>query len=196
MTTLRIGLDLDGCLADGFDNVVGVLLEEHWGITLEPSQYWNHIRDQCGEEAWKWLWDEGVREHGLFRHQSLVRGAVIAVRKLADEGHQLVYITHRPREASEDTVAWLAHHRFPVDELHITQEPKSSVVPRCDVYLDDSPSVCEDLLRNTDGFMAVRDRPWNQEFRSPVGGGRYFRVKTWEEFASVVNRKRFETKAG
>lgn len=102
------------------------------------------ISDQIGADAYRWLFDEGVKL-GLFRHGHVITGAMLGVRSLKKAGYDLVVVTHRPENAVRDTQAWLNFHfgaedPFPFAGISILSngEPKTDVA--WDVIVDDSPA--------------------------------------------------------
>jgi uncharacterized HAD superfamily protein len=190
--SLRIGVDLDGVLYQ-WEKTARYMLRHvlpnspysddgPLGVT---QTHWNYIRDNISPEHDKWLWREGVRL-GLFRHGHLYPGSIEAVRELAAIG-EVIIITHRPKQAVCDTLAWLAYQQFPLSGVHLltNQEPKSSVRPMCNVYLDDKPANCWDLAENTQAqLVALFERPWNvgpQPWRPGL-----LRVHSWREFIDAV----------
>lgn len=108
----------------------------------EPFRAWA-IPEIIGDNAYKWLFDEGV-QLGLFRHGHVITGAMLGVRALRDAGHELVVVTHRPENGVRDTLAWLDFHfgaeqPYPFSGLAILSngEPKTEV--EFDLLVDDSP---------------------------------------------------------
>src|SRR5882672_2461345 len=183
----RWGIDFDGVMYQ-WDKTARFMLREILpnspykkdGPLGTECTHWNYIQDNVHADDWKWLWKEAVRL-GLFRHGHLYPGTIKAIRKLAELG-DVVVITHRPKQAVTDTLAWLAYQQLPLAGIHVLtdQEPKSSVVPQCDVYLDDKPENCEDLAANTKGRVFMWDRPWNQHSTfSP-------RIHSWGQFERCV----------
>ena len=191
----RIGLDLDGVMYD-FEGASRFLLREHFGVDVpKPSAYWNYTKDWLADngqpDAWEWLWTEGVR-NGLFRHGHMLSGAVRAVNKLVNDGHELVVITSRPATARVDTLMWLGFHAVAAAEVHMLGDfkKKSSVRPYCDVYVDDSAANAGDLLKNTPGTVLLWDRPWNQG--TPVVANteakeRFDIAYDWDRVVEVAN---------
>jgi len=164
----RWGIDIDGVMYH-WDKTARYMLRE----ILPNSPYskdgplgreattWTYIKDNIAPEHWSWLWNEGV-QLGLFRHGHMFPGTIQAIRKLAERG-DVIAITTRPKQAVPDTLAWLAYQKLPIAGIHILtrEEPKSSVLPHCDVYLDDKPENCDDLAENTAGKVFLMTRPNN-----------------------------------
>jgi uncharacterized HAD superfamily protein len=190
--TLRIGVDIDGVMYM-WEKTARYMLREilpdspydKSGPLGQPFSHWDYLDDHCTAEHRKWLWSEGVKL-GLFRHGHLYPGTIKAIRQLAELG-DVIAITHRPKSAVHDTIAWLAYQNLPLAGLHIltNQEPKSQVKPRCDVYIDDKPENVDDFLYNTEARkVALMDRPWNQNFM--LWTDRAVRVSGWQQFVDVV----------
>ena len=181
--SLRVGIDLDGVVYRWTDTA-RYLLNAHRGYSLGESTSWYYIPQHVSAEDWGWLWAEGVRRYGLFRHGNVYPGSFDALIEIARVA-RLVIITGRPRAAARDTVAWLGFHNVPLDELHIVGDRlKSTVEPPCHLYVDDNPENCADLAENRPGSRVLLiDRPWNHD--RPVGGG--IRVDGWPQVLWHLN---------
>jgi uncharacterized HAD superfamily protein len=189
---MRIGVDIDGVMYM-WEKTARYMLREilpnspykKEGPLGATSDGWDYIQNNVDPAHWKWLWKEGI-PLGLFRHGHLYPGTIKAIRRLAELG-DVVAITHRPKSAVHDTLAWLAYQNLPLSGLHILtdQEPKSKVEPKCEVYIDDKPENVEDFLRGTNArLVALMSRPWNENFMewSP----RCRRVDNWQQFIDAV----------
>ena len=181
MTSLRLGIDLDGVVADFVAGWISRYNQEFEAdLTPASVQTWDglhtltHFRDKA--EFWKW-----ASEHGggsVFRHLETYDGATDALHELAGHGHEIVIITLKPDWAVHDTFAWIADHRIPTREIHVTGE-KWKVA--CDVYLDDSPEQLDRYLeKRPDSLVCRFVRPWN----NPVEGVND--VQSWPEFVERV----------
>ncbi len=192
---MRIGLDIDGVMYQ-WDKTARYMLRDvlpgspYKDVMKQESKGWDWIKDNVSPEHWEWLWTEGVRL-GLFRYGHLYPGTIQAVRRLAEIG-EVVLITHRPKQAVTDTLAWLGLLNLPISGLHLltAMEPKSSVRPACDIYLDDKPENVMDLsgllTRWEDGKLIysggvyLMRRPWNESFPWPTC------VRSLPEFVSAL----------
>ena len=196
---MRIGVDIDGVMYH-WEKTARYMLREILpnspytkdGPLGTESTHWNYIQEAISEAHWAWLWSEGVRL-GLFRHGHLYPGTIKAIRQLAELG-DVVCITHRPKQAVHDTLAWLAYQNLPLAGLHIltNMEPKSTVKPECDIYIDDKADNCDDLFFETNAtLVCLMDRPWNQHAEiyyqnAPEGYG-LCRVDNWQMFVDKVS---------
>ena len=173
MRRFRIALDLDGVVYKWGDTA-RYLIRTYHGIDLGESTHWDYIKDAVPSHVWRWLWNEGV-DNGLFRYGHLYRGAVEGVHALSELG-SVEIVTHRPRNAVNDTLRFLAYLELPLAGVHIltASEPKSSVP--ADVYIDDSPLVAEELSRSGKTLVLV-DRPWNSSPNAPRA--EYVRAYGW-----------------
>lgn len=189
---MRIGLDIDGVMYK-WDKTARYMLRDvlpdspYKELLQQESQGWDWIKENVVPEHWEWLWTEGVRL-GLFRYGHLYPGTIQAVRRLAEIG-DVVLITHRPKNAVTDTLAWLGLLNLPLAGVHLltNQEPKSWVSPHCDVYLDDKPANIYDLAVNTSGTACLMARPWN--VGDPLHRHRVTGIEVvhgWSEFIDKV----------
>lgn len=173
---MKIGLDIDGVMYMWQKTACYMIREvlpnspykHRKDLCEENWSGWNWLKDQVAPEHWDWLWTEGVRL-GLFRYGHLYPGTIQAVRRLAEIG-DVMLITHRPKQAVNDTLAWLGFLDLPLAGLHIlvNQEPKSSVKPECDMYVDDKPENITDLSRHTSGLAYLMRRPWNMHENTQI----------------------------
>ncbi len=189
---MRIGLDIDGVIYQ-WDKTARYMLREvlpnspynepdeffqdglFRGMRMksplrQESQSWDYIQKHVAPEHWEWLWTEGVRL-GLFRYGHLFPGAVQAVRKMAEK-NDVILVTHRPKAAVKDTLAWLALQDLPIVGLHLLTEgePKSTVRPSFDAFIDDKPENVEDVSENSDCMNVIlMRRPWNRHFKWSYG---------------------------
>jgi hypothetical protein len=181
---LRFGLDLDGVIYN-WHKTARYMLRTEFGYPKdgplgdeEVHTEWNSIAKYVTKDEWNWLWNTGVKK-GLFRYGHLYSGSIEAIRQLSFIG-DCVIITHRPRQAVQDTLDWLAYLKLPWMEIHLLTngEPKSSI-PHCDLYVDDKPENITDYLKNTHGYPILWDRPWNRSWVGREKG--YGVVHSWEE---------------
>lgn len=187
--SLRIALDIDGVMYQ-WDKTARYMLREvlpnspykDLPLLKQESSSWHYIQNHVSREHWDWLWVEGVRL-GLFRYGHLYPGTIQAVRELATMG-EVSLITHRPKHAVDDTLAWLGYLKLPLSGVHLltNQEPKSGVRPQFDVYLDDKVKNVNDLFRNTDGDVFLMKRPWSSGGVEPE----VIQVTGWPEFLDEV----------
>lgn len=181
---MRIGLDIDGVVADWESNARR-LLKEEFGVDLPISTGWSSIFDSVPKEQWDWLWSESGGLHSLFLDCEPYPLAAYGVKLLREIG-DVIIVTSVPRVSIEDRLDWLAYHRIFFDEFRVvdSMSEKSKVVPLCDVYIDDSPVVVEDILNHTNARMILWDRPWNRHVISANRG--YYRVDNWDDAIRFV----------
>lgn len=183
---MRIGVDLDGVVYE-WEKTARYMLREYRGLRHptyglhKASDSWDYIPRQVSPEDWYWLWHEGV-DRGLFRYGHVTKGAILGLQALLGAGHDLLVVTHRPKAAVQDTLAWLAYLNIPWSEVHILSngEPKSSVF--AEVLIDDKP---ENVIewRDSDRRALLFHRPWNAS--EEIEGVR--RVYDWAEAADLLN---------
>jgi len=178
---LRLGIDLDGVVAD-FNAGWIARYNDDFGasVPLDAVQVWDgiHKLTHFPDMAGFWEWARGHGRGSIFRHLETYDDAVPTLERLDKAGHDIIIITTKPRWAVHDTFAWIADHRIPTREVHMTWHKWR--VP-CDVYLDDAPHQVESIHRaRPEALMCRFVRPWNE----PVPGVRD--VEDWAAFESAV----------
>lgn len=179
---LRVGIDLDGVVAD-FNSGWVRRYNEDFGAELSHDAVgvWDGLHELTHFRHMEEFWDWARRQEGgsIFRHLEPYEGALEALQRLSRAGHSVVVLTSKPDWAVHDTFAWIAEHRLPTREVHMTEEKWR--VP-CDVYLDDAPHQLARLHETRPEALTCRYvRPWNR----PLPGVRD--VHGWDDFLQVVD---------
>lgn len=174
-----IGVDLDGVVYQ-FHSAWAYMLRTYRGVVMPPENQWQwDTPDVYGsEEDREWLWTEGVRL-GLFRYGHIEKGAIVGLRALSEK-HEVVAVTHRPRVAVPDTLAFLSYANLPWSGVHILSEkqPKTSVA--WDVLIDDKPENIEDAVHHARAAVLFK-QPWNQHY-----GAKY--RANWTNMEETIDR--------
>ncbi len=185
----RIGIDLDGTVADYMAGAIP-LLKEHYG--LEPD--WN-IQAYRIEEVFG-LTNEtrppNMREH-LYEELHLFRDLPkkepdieLMTQLLKRRGYKVYFITARTAHPiiREDTKYWLDKHGFYYDDIfHVEDKGQLCKLMRIHVMLEDERMQIDNLQRNKINIV-IPDQPWNQELPEDPSGlkrGRTRRVHNWRE---------------
>ena len=181
-TGLRLGIDLDGVVADFNAGWTALHNAEFGGgLTAEMVTMWDGLHRLGGFDDMDGFWDWARgNEHrpSIFRHLDLLPGALDTLRRLDADGHEIVIVSTKPDWAIHETLHWLADNQLPTREVHLTFT-KHEV--DCDIYLDDAPHVLPELVRHRPDALVCRFiRPWNR----PVEGTTD--VADWSEFHAVV----------
>ncbi len=164
---MRLGIDLDGVIANFNDGWIERYNRE-FGTTIDPASvtFWDgiHTLTHFDDMDEFWVWSVDLDGASLFRHLTPYPGSIEALRTLADAGHQIVILSHKPDFAIWDTYAWLAEHQVPTREVHLI-ESKWDI--GCDLYLDDADHNLKAYrLHRPDRIICRYVQPWN----NPVDG--------------------------
>lgn len=181
MRSLRLGIDLDGVVADFNAGWIERYNAEFGSeVPLDAVQAWDglHTMTHFSNNREFWAWAQGHGGGSIFRHLDLYQGAHETLEALTEDGHQIVVVTSKPRWAVHDTFAWLADKRIPTREVHIIEE--KGKVP-CDIYLDDAPHQVRRLVGARPEATVCRFvRPWNDPIEGAID------VHSWGDFRRVV----------
>lgn len=164
MGSLRVGVDLDGVVAD-FTGGWIELYNAEFGASLHTDQVtgWDAPAElttfRSMTEFWRWARTAGSDGRSLFASLRPYPRAVDGLRRLLHEAHVAI-ITTKPGWAIPDTLGWLAALDLPLREVHITSD-KPAVA--CDIYVEDSPKQLRALRRHRPDAVVCRwVRPWNE----------------------------------
>jgi hypothetical protein len=182
---LDIGLDIDGVLYPFVKVVAGYATKVLGRECSDQAGSWDWYNRQWGltSEEFFALCGRGVHGDVLYTEGAPLPGALPAVQALAEAGHRIHYISARAISgvpvslAWHRTAEWLRRWDFPIDSLTISEDKACRPT---DVFLDDSPHMCDMLL------AAGHPRPvlW---CHSPTQTHSADRVFTWAEFLDIVD---------
>lgn len=196
---LRIGVDLDDVCIEFIHTLIDCYNEDisEFGricpqVSYDDFTSWDLVQPEgplefdSYDELWDWVTDRVLE---AWAEAPQVPGARDALRALAAEEHHLVCITSKARDHQRVAYEAVANHCFPFDEIHVTGDKVA--VPRCDVYIDDSPKHLEALTNAyaPDSLVIRFDRPWNRPGQSNATADTWKRVlqliEDWQNPALV-----------
>jgi uncharacterized protein len=159
----NIGLDV-------FHNLKTLEIHEPFGLTAEEGgRMWNsHL-----EEIY-------FTSCPPFPH------AVEALNELVNEGHEVYYVTARPKEHGERTKNWLIENGFPVQDerfyFGMNDEEKIHFIEQLelDYFFDDKPAVLETLFDTTAKVYALSNS-YNRHLDMP-------RITNWLELRKIIEK--------
>jgi 5'(3')-deoxyribonucleotidase len=178
---MRIGVDLDGVVADFTDGWTsqykkdfGKEISENditeWGLAKPLTHF--------EEEIDFWNWAKDIDGSSIFRNLKTYNNAIEVLVDLSLKGHEIVIISSKPWWSIHDTLMWLGENKVPSKEIHFTED-KWKV--SCDVYIDDAPHQLESFVKNVPDKLILRFiRPYNRFVEGTVD------LKSWEELTSLL----------
>jgi phosphoglycolate phosphatase-like HAD superfamily hydrolase len=193
MTSLRVGVDLDGVVFDFVDS-----LRRHLTATLgRPAETmpdastWDFYADDWGLTLEEFLahCHEAANAGVLFTTGAPYPGVVDGLQSLLDAGHSVHLVTDRagfgaPGVAQAQTQAWLADNRVPFTSLTLTSDKTS--VPT-DVFIEDRPKFFTELTAaGVPTFL--RSHRYNESVDCPPDR----RVRDFSAFTRAVLARRHE----
>ena len=182
MRRLRLGIDVDGVLAD-WDFKARELLRREFGMLLNESRHWDDIERQIGPLKWTWLWEEGIKK-GLFLSPPQYPENVRELKDAAKR-HDIVLITKVPWEAREDRLHWLKEKEIPFKQLEMLDKGSNKGDIKCDAYLDDYEVNVEEIAKKQiQAHVCLLDRPWNRKVSLTTFNT--FRVHSLAEFIRFI----------
>lgn len=161
----RIGVDIDGVLAD-FTYPVAELASQMFNLEVSGhATHWNWMRDfgvtgDKERELWGW-----IKEHPeWWGTLPALPGARMAIAYLRESSAEVYFITSKPSFGCKLVVEnWLRHHGYP-DPTVLIAEDKAPIVKalKIQMFVDDRPETCVDVVAKTESRVFMPNRPWNQ----------------------------------
>lgn len=175
---LKIGLDIDGVVADSFP-VFREELNKHYGKDVTKIDH--HDISKVYDVAWDELsifFDENMER--MFSAAKPMKGSVKGILSLLEEGHEVIFVTARKNGAEEEvTLKWFERYEIPRDKGIFTGGlSKTSAVRKygIDIFVDDFlTNVLE--IASLGIPVLLLDAPYNQGVL-PEG---IIRCHSWED---------------
>jgi len=187
----RIGIDLDGTVADYMAGAIP-LLKEHYGLEPDWDKEAYRIEEVFG--LTKETRPPNMREHlyeklHLFRNLPKKEPDIeLLTQLLKYRGYKVYMITARTGHPiiRADTKDWLDEHEFKYDDIfHVEDKASLCRMMRVHVMLEDEVMQIGNLQRSKINVV-VPDQPWNQHLPEDPNSlerkrGRIRRVYNWRE---------------
>lgn len=185
MKRLKIGVDIDGVLADIVARMLPLLSRECGRPVVHEDIVCYRFSEALNipEERVAVLMEE-IALDGHYEAAPVVEGAVESLLQL--EHHTIWLVTARPERTRSQTTRWLAQHGLRYHQLvFTTAAAKARQGDGFDLFIEDN-------LETTLGLSAegipvlLFDRPWNQHAILPDN---VTRVSAWHEIVMAVERR-------
>lgn len=176
---LTVGIDIDDVLFPWYDLAHEASVAAGIANGVTPTQWAPFADYGCTDQEWFDVLAAALHD-GMYE-AAPIPGAVEAVRRIADAGHQVHIVTARGLLAhgltiKAATVAWIEAHDVPHDALHFTGD-KTTV--RTDVFVDDHPKHTA-ALEGVGTTTYLVDRVYNRGTDHPR------RIAHISEFADAI----------
>ncbi|WP_155590441.1 5' nucleotidase, NT5C type [Lysinibacillus cavernae] len=129
------------------------------------------------------MWNSSLEEI-YFTDCPSFAGALETLQALTEQGHDIYYITSRPKQYCAQTKAWMEAQGFPITDGHffcgMQDAEKVSIIKELalDVYVDDKPAVLETLHAVTTTVI-LKNQSYNQHVNLP-------RLFDWQGFQTMI----------
>lgn len=188
---MKLGFDIDDTLINLREHAFRIYqrkLNRHVDIELlRALPNWKihelfGMNEEQGDEMWL-----SNREEIYFTDCPPFPGAVETLQMLADEGHEIYYVTARDKEFGERTMAWMADNRFPVEPgkfyCGMADHEKADVIRKLnlDAYVDDKPAVLNTLI-HLPLRLFVKHQPYNVHLNLR-------RIREWPQFRNMFGNE-------
>jgi len=174
---MKIGLDIDGVLADFVTPFLRRLELRVGGPAIDPASItdpnFQHHPFLTGELVYACMVDASYDPEFWRMLAPLPSPNQWQALNQLSRDNEVVFITHRWVRDAYDinavTCEWLGRHGIDNPVVHFTQDLKSQLVKQMQVelFVDDRHENCEDVATQTDAVVMMPHRPYNQAFEHP-----------------------------
>lgn len=186
---MKFGFDIDDTLINLREHAFHLYnkkLKQTVGLNVFQNISRVEIHEAFGlsDEEGKEMWNSSLEEI-YYTSCPIFPGAVKALHALVNAGHEVYYITARPKEHGERTKAWIKQQGFPVDDKRffygMQDEEKLDIIKELelDYYVDDKPAVLDTLV-NGSTKVYVKDQSYNRHLQDIP------RIVDWTAFINTI----------
>lgn len=169
---MKIILDVDGPIADTIPEVLRNIKEEY-GFERNINDIYDYdLRKSFPSHINPFKY---FKKDGFFYTLKPVEGAIKYIKKLSDDGDDIMFGTDAPMEGYVDKHIWIREYIPFISERNISMISRKDFL-FADVMLDDSPANIENSICT---YPVIFDRPWNRNCKG-------LRVHSWEEFYMFI----------
>jgi uncharacterized protein len=187
---MKLGFDIDDTLINLREHAFHIYnkkMDKNVPIEVFQKLERVEIHEPFGltEEQGSNMWNSSLEEI-YYTSCPPFPNALETLRELDEKGHEIYYITARPKEHGERTKEWLKSQGFPVSDERFyygMKDPeKIEIIKKLklDYYFDDKPEVLNTLLDETETKVFVRDQSYNRHLKFP-------RILDWTDLKKVIN---------
>ncbi len=185
---MKFGFDIDDTLIDLRAHAFS-LYNKKLGknITIEAFQALQRVEihelfgltDSQGSAMWN-----NSLEEIYFTNCPIFKGALETLQALNQQGHDIYYITSRPKQYCAQSQQWMKAQGFPIKEGHffcgMQDTEKVAIIKKLalDVYVDDKPAVLE-TLQDVETKVILKNQSYNEHVTLP-------RLHHWHEFDNII----------
>lgn len=188
---MRLGFDLDEvvvCLNKRVEEYLASTYGIDWSVQSLTSSFYDDAVFHADKETNKEILADIIPlldDPDFQAPCEPVPGAVKALQDLKKHGHKLFFISARPPENRDKTIAWLKKHKIKFDEVatvgHHTDKGIYGRKFKLDMYVDDLPKHLESMSKYKSSWrkgLLLFDNPWNND---AIDANKYTRVYSWKE---------------
>ena len=189
---MKFGFDIDDTLIDLRKHAFNIY-NQKLGKNVPLDQFTNLERveihelfdmtDEQGGEMWK-----SSLEDIYYTDCPVYPNALETLLELDQQGHEIYYITARPKEHGERTKEWMKAQGFPVQDdrffYGMQDGEKIEIIRRLglDYYFDDKPDVVNTLLKEENLQVILKDQSYNRHLT-------FTRLVDWTEIQQILETK-------
>ena len=189
---MKFGFDIDDTLIDLRKHAFNIY-NQKLGKNVPLDQFTNLERveihelfdmtDEQGGEMWK-----SSLEDIYYTDCPVYPNALETLLELDQQGHEIYYITARPKEHGERTKEWMKAQGFPVQDdrffYGMQDGEKIEIIRRLglDYYFDDKPDVVNTLLKEENLKVILKDQSYNRHLT-------FTRLVDWTDIQQILEKK-------
>ncbi|WP_067726656.1 5' nucleotidase, NT5C type [Oceanobacillus damuensis] len=186
---MKFGFDIDDTLINLREHAFHIYnkkLNRDVGINVFKNIQRVEIHEafDMSEEQGKEMWNNSLEEI-YYTYCPPFPGAVETLQTLEEKGHEIYYITARPKEHGERSKEWLKQRGFPVNDKRffygMRDEEKLYTIQKLqlDYYVDDKPTVLH-TLADSSIKLYVKDQAYNRDMKDIP------RIVEWTDFINEI----------
>nr|WP_263326726.1 HAD family acid phosphatase [Neobacillus sp. Marseille-Q6967] len=186
---MKFGFDIDDTLINLREHAFTIYNQKlkknvPLNVFLELKRVEIHEPFGLSDEQGIEMWNQSLEEI-YYTTCPAFPNALQTLQQLKKQGHEIYYITARPKEHGERTKKWLIEQGFPVEDdkffYGMQDHEKVDIIKnlKLDYYFDDKPAILE-TLSNHSVKAVLKDQSYNRNKNIP-------RIVNWTDFKEIID---------
>jgi len=176
---IKVALDLDGVLRDLVSKIISVYIETH--VPPDCSNYddidgWK-LEDYfpIGKDIYKFMY-ASPHTHRIFAFAPMHKNVKPFIDYMNENNVDYTLVTCQTDTTAIHSLEWLSNNKLFIKKIQFVPVGCDKINLDYNIYIDDRPSLVEQVNKTKDKYIIKVERPWNRKIDSQYKASNLFEV--------------------